>query len=496
MKKLKIIKYIILTLCVITFIGLFLPYANATGEKLEYFKENQEETFVGYKKYQIKNKEMISISVAEFFRNYIYGIKIAKELEKTLDMELKGSTDDLEILAITIGVSVISLALLGIFIYLDKRKGIRFLSIILFLSSGFYNLYQKSSGYLATDDYGAGIGYHILKYAPLLIILILIFKKILSKFDKEVKEALEKEKTKKINEAEKAAKKAKREETLTNIKKYLKKLSIFDKEVKEPLEKGKTKKINEAEKAAKKAKREETLTNIKKYLKIIVKIIVIIILLSLVVIWLKGILTKEKKPEPVEEVRSNGPTTKKPDNTTEVIENTSFTNTSNNVEYRIVKVDNNPIIIGTNKNEEIVNIHILVQFFDEEDKSTSARTITYKSVPTGFEFASVLEGAPTDYKYFKAYVDVRSSREKDYVSGINITPIDKDNSIEVKIYNPEVSYYNYSTCITIVYYNENDPIKIDKQCGKFEKNSKETTVSFNKPDSSYTTYKLYKYYEK
>jgi len=125
-EKLKnILKIIIIILCVIMFIGLFLPYEKSIGEHRKYLEKNP--NTMNVKEVNITNNDAIDISMIENFKVYSYGMNNSNG-----NSWLAGESTINFVLTIIIMVSI---GLVLLFTLLNKRILSIIIDILLLISS-------------------------------------------------------------------------------------------------------------------------------------------------------------------------------------------------------------------------------------------------------------------------------------------------------------------------------------------------------------------------
>ena len=146
----RILKILILVLCIIGIISLFLPYESSKGEYREFLKKNPDATNmpeVGF-----TNKDVIDISLAENYKIYSFAINnyYSDELYD----------DALFNIVPTIAI-VVMIVLIAIFVLLDKKVPIIIADILLVISLIILNCHVTSRGIIPTDNYTYGLTYYL-----------------------------------------------------------------------------------------------------------------------------------------------------------------------------------------------------------------------------------------------------------------------------------------------------------------------------------------------
>lgn len=157
----NIFKIIIIIACIISFIGLLLPYEKSIGEYKKYLQDHPTEMYVS--EVNLTNKDAENISIIENFKIYSYAMNHSNG-----STWLAGESTINFVLTI---VLIASTVLILLFTLLNKRVLSIIFNILLFLSSILMNFDIVSRGVIPSSKYTYGISYYLY---PIISVVILI----------------------------------------------------------------------------------------------------------------------------------------------------------------------------------------------------------------------------------------------------------------------------------------------------------------------------------
>ncbi|MDR0978525.1 MAG: hypothetical protein LBL91_01050 [Lachnospiraceae bacterium] len=163
MKKIDIFKMIIILMCVISFIGLLLPYQKSIGEYREYLQENPDRFNV--KEVDITNEDAIDVTIIENFKVYSYAMNDDQS-------DFIRGTSIINVMLIIILVA--STAFILIFILRNKKILSIIFSILLLGSSLLMNADIVDRGVMPSSRYTYGISYYLYPIAAVVMLISII----------------------------------------------------------------------------------------------------------------------------------------------------------------------------------------------------------------------------------------------------------------------------------------------------------------------------------
>lgn len=169
-KKLNIFKIIIVVACLLSFIGLILPYESSTKEYKEELQKNPEEINVAGT--EITNKDAIDISIIENFKVYSFGLDSLKNSGLN-DTGFGGSVMEGELVfnMVLIVILIVSSVLVLLFAIFNKRVLSILFSLVLLGSSLLMNGDIVARGVLPSNRYTFGISYYL--YPVMAVVMII-----------------------------------------------------------------------------------------------------------------------------------------------------------------------------------------------------------------------------------------------------------------------------------------------------------------------------------
>lgn len=173
-KKFDIFKMVIIIACVISFIGLLLPYESSIGEYKEYLQENSDTMNV--KEVNLTNKDVVDISMVENFKIYSYAMNNSEG-----NSWLSGESTINFVLTIVLIASIVLVLLFTLF---NKRILSMIFGMLLLGSSLLMNYDIVDRGVIPSTQYTYGISYYLYPIMAIVIIvsvIILIVKNKKSK---------------------------------------------------------------------------------------------------------------------------------------------------------------------------------------------------------------------------------------------------------------------------------------------------------------------------
>ena len=181
-KKLNIFKIIIVLACLLSFVGLLLPYESATKEYKEELQKNPEQINVAGT--DITNKDAINISIIENFKLYTSTLDSLKNSELT-DTGLGGAVVEGELIfnIVLIVILIVSSVLVLLFAIFNRRVLSIIFSLLLLGSSLLMNGDIVSRGVIPSSRYAIGISYYI--YPVVAIVMIVSTIALIVKNKKE-----------------------------------------------------------------------------------------------------------------------------------------------------------------------------------------------------------------------------------------------------------------------------------------------------------------------
>ena len=463
---LKILKITVLLLCALAFIGLFTPYEKSIGEYRENLLDKPNKTYM--KEVDLKNKDVVNISILENFKVYNYAMKNSQEAGVNSSW-VHGEAIINVVITILL---IVSIVLILLFTILNKNVLVIVFDIILAISSLAMNFDITSRGVLPSSKYTYGISYYLYIVVAILILVILISKKILNKKIK----------------------------TFDNVDSEDKKLDGS----KVISEKKKDNNINDN-------KKNNVFSYLKKYWYILCLIIVVIVA---IILFLPSKTDSDKSGNTNSNNTNSNITENNSsnENANESEKNNNSANSekndpnigivgtkeiNNNVEYAFVKAENGDyVLIGTNKNDGINHIEFTVEFYNNKDQYVGKSYADLNAVPKNSEFALDLFDVPKTYDHYKVFVDVEKTTNKSYVDQLKATAIESDGKIVGQVKNTtneEIEFMN----IAIVFYKNNKVVGHDDTTVGETKPGRSANFEFYKPyDSSYKdmefdSYKIY-----
>lgn len=156
----NLFKIVIICACIFGLIGLFLPYETSTKEHRKYLEEYPDTMNV--KEVNLTNKDAINISIMENFKVYSYAMNHSDG-----NSWLAGEAIINFIITI---VLIISIALILLFAFLNKKVPMIIFSIIMGGSSLLMNYDIVDRGVIPSSNYTYGISYYL--YIILAVIII------------------------------------------------------------------------------------------------------------------------------------------------------------------------------------------------------------------------------------------------------------------------------------------------------------------------------------
>ena len=173
-KKFDIFKMVIIIACVISFIGLLLPYESSIGEYKEYLQENP--YTMNVEEVNLTNKDVVDISMVENFKVYSYAMNNSEG-----NSWLAGESTINFVLTIVLIASIVLVLLFTLF---NKRILSMIFGMLLLGSSLLMNYDIVDRGVIPSTQYTYGISYYLYPIMAIVIIvsvIILIVKNKKSK---------------------------------------------------------------------------------------------------------------------------------------------------------------------------------------------------------------------------------------------------------------------------------------------------------------------------
>ena len=150
-KKFDIFKMVIIIACVISFIGLLLPYESSIGEYKEYLQENPDT--INVKEVNLTNKDVVDISMIENFKVYSYAMNNSEG-----NSWLSGESTINFVLTIVLIASIVLVLLFTLF---NKRILSMIFGMLLLGSSLLMNYDIVDRGVIPSTQYTYGISYYL-----------------------------------------------------------------------------------------------------------------------------------------------------------------------------------------------------------------------------------------------------------------------------------------------------------------------------------------------
>ena len=163
-KKFDIFKMVIIIACVISFIGLLLPYESSIGEYKEYLQENPDTMNV--KEVNLTNKDVVDISMVENFKIYSYAMNNSEG-----NSWLAGESTINFVLTIVLIASIVLVLLFTLF---NKRILSMIFGMLLLGSSLLMNYDIVDRGVIPSTQYTYGISYYLYPIMAIVIIVSVI----------------------------------------------------------------------------------------------------------------------------------------------------------------------------------------------------------------------------------------------------------------------------------------------------------------------------------
>ena len=117
-KKFDIFKMVIIIACVISFIGLLLPYESSIGEYKEYLQENPDT--INVKEVNLTNKDVVDISMIENFKVYSYAMNNSEGNSSSIVLVLLFTLFNKRILSMIFGMLLLGSSLLMNYDIVDR----------------------------------------------------------------------------------------------------------------------------------------------------------------------------------------------------------------------------------------------------------------------------------------------------------------------------------------------------------------------------------------
>ena len=148
-------------------------------------------------------------------------------------------------------------------------------------------------------------------------------------------------------------------------------------------------------------------------------------------------------------------------------------------------VNNNLVVIARNNATEIVDLTIIVDFYDVSNTLINSEKSYYNGVGPGVEVATQIIGTPANYYRHEISFEAKSSiYTKTFVNDIKLTH-KKDLTVFAKIKNNTKEVINYISA-SVVYYQGNIIVGYDTKSVFDVKSGQGTDINFYQPnDSSY-----------
>jgi len=162
MEREKILKLVIIIVCVIGFIGLILPYGVSIGEYKEYLQKYPDA--MNIEEINLTNKDAVNISIIENFKMHSYNMNMYDDEEGTF------------IFILTI-VLIASIVLVLVFTIVNKRVLSIIFGLLLLGSSYLINLDTNLSG---SESYTYGISFYLYPGIAAVVIFLSVSSIILS----------------------------------------------------------------------------------------------------------------------------------------------------------------------------------------------------------------------------------------------------------------------------------------------------------------------------
>ncbi len=168
-KKPNIFRIIIVLACLLSFVGLLLPYESATKEYKEELQKNPEQINVAGT--ELTNKDAINISIIENFKVYFAALDSLKNSELN-DTGLGGAVIEGELIfnIVLIVILIASSVLVLLFAIFNRRVLSIIFSLLLLGSSLLMNGDIVARGVVPSSKYAIGISYYL--YPVMAIIMI------------------------------------------------------------------------------------------------------------------------------------------------------------------------------------------------------------------------------------------------------------------------------------------------------------------------------------
>lgn len=453
--KTNYLQLIIIIALFMAVIGLFLPYQKATDNYREELLEKPEESYA--KELWLDNKDVVNLSILENFKIFNYTVSHSEDNEWLYEES---------VLNIVIIITLISsIVLTTIFGLLKKHKLTIVFDIILALSSLLMNVDVVLRGAMPSPRYTYGISFYLYIVVAIIILVCSIIQIYLKKHKKAEPEKKD-TKTKRINETKNQKKEQPKKEK-RNILELLKNNSN----------------------------------------KIYIAIIAILLIIILIMIITPNNDTSNYKngncecPESEtfddEEDVDNADDEEnsffgKENNNEENSNNQKGTfdldssGKENNIEYKTsISSNGKMIIFATNKNDNLVNVEIEVEFYDKDDELVGVGYSSVSAMSQKSTSALEIYNTPKEYKYYKIYIETSESDDYSYTNKLKATHKKTDDKIVVQVKNNTKKEIE-TIKVAIVYYKGKKIVGYDDSLHLDIKADRAANFEFRPPYNSNT----------
>ncbi len=440
----KILRIIIIVLCVINLSGLGLPYLKSNDEYKEALMDHP--NLPVQEGYDLKNKDIVNMNLIEYYKMMDIAQRVSeKENIKPVVEEMllrKG-------ILIIIAVSSILLLVFSLF-----NKNILSIISVLFIEGNAF-LYNKvvidQTTAVVNGDYSKGIAYYIICIVPIIIFIAYIIKIIMELAIKEIKEERKKDKEERKNKKEIYNEKINQNKVLRVIKDH--------------------------------------------WFGPLVIIIIVVLLGSLGLKIRQSFKEYDEQNKPLE-TSSKKKETKKPEKT---ISNEPIEMTRENVDFTIIKNNEDEVLIyGKNNNEGTNDISIVFYFYDDKDTLIKKSKISLEAFPQDAEFAQNLDNVPNSYHHYEVYSYVDKAEKESTINELKVSTTEEKDTIKITIKRNSSKTLN-SADIYVAFFKDEIILKIEKASLIYNRNRKndeleykiETKQNYYADKIDYDNYKIY-----
>ncbi len=183
LKKINVFKLIIVCACLLSFVGLILPYESSTKDYREDLQKYPDT--INVQGVNLTNKDVINISIIENLRVYTYGLDTINNGDAS-SLGLAGSAVKGEFIIniVLIIVIIVSTVLVLLFAIFNRRVLSIIFSLLLLGSSLLMNFDIVSRGVMPSSRYTYGISYYLYPIMAILMIIVTIVLIVKNKKEK------------------------------------------------------------------------------------------------------------------------------------------------------------------------------------------------------------------------------------------------------------------------------------------------------------------------